>query len=179
MVMSVLFSGLDTVYYACSDGSVNVAINDKTENLINFDEDDKPLCMGLTDSKLIVGYQSGALGIFSRKPQIRFEYKYEQHEAGIDLIAFSSDYKLLATAGRDKSIKLFYVDQYFKNNDRYGGVVHFKDLPGRVRSLAFTKDNKLVAGLSDKTIRVWETSSEKLADLIHGFLVKDSVFTRK
>lgn len=177
-ITSVLFSGPDTIFYACGDGSVNVIINGKVQILTTF-SDDKPLSMGFTDSLLIVGYQSGGIGVFSRKPHVRFEYKFEQHEAGIDLIAFSNDYKQLATAGRDKSIRLFYVDQYFSKKDIYGGIVHYKDLPGRVRSLAFTGDNKLVAGLSDKTIRIWETSSAKLAGMIQNFLKTDSVLTNK
>lgn len=179
-VLSVLFCSPDTVFYACSDGSVNIMKNGKTENLASFN--DKPLSMGMAGRKLVVGYQSGSMGVFSRKDPVRFEYRVEQNKSGIDKMAFSNDYKLLAMASRDRTISLFYVDEYFSRNNTYGGVVHFKNLPGRVRSLVFTKDDKLVAGLSDKSIRIWETSYMKLADMIREKIpgiISDTTLTQK
>lgn len=174
-IISVLFNGPDTLLYACEDGSINLLKTSDNESiLIHPPEAIKPLCMVLTDIQLFVGYQDGCIRMFNRKSQFRFSDKNVQHKAGIDLMAFSSDFSLFATASRDKSIRLYYVNEYFTQRNIYGGVVHFKDLPGRVRSLEFTNDNKLVAGLSDRTIRIWETSSEKLANMIHGFLKNDT-----
>ena len=39
--------------------------------------------------------------------------------------------------------------------------------------MIFTGDNKLAAGLSDKSIRVWETASERLALMICDLVTRD------
>ncbi|MGD0343253.1 MAG: hypothetical protein ABSA76_16255, partial [Bacteroidales bacterium] len=43
----------------------------------------------------------------------------------------------------------------------------------RARSLIFTGNNKLVAGMSDKSIMVWETSSQKLVSMICSLVKRD------
>jgi hypothetical protein len=39
--------------------------------------------------------------------------------------------------------------------------------------MIFTGNNKLVAGMSDKSIRVWETSSQKLVLMICDLVKRD------
>jgi WD40 repeat protein len=95
------------------------------------------------------------------------------HTSGIDLITFNSDFTLLATSGWDKSIKFYNYHEFFERGNAVGGAEHISNINSRIRSLVFTDDNKLAAGLSDKSIRVWETSSEKLASLICAMLKRD------
>ena len=52
-------------------------------------------------------------------------------------------------------------------------MVHIRDLNLRVRSMMFTKDNELVAGLSDRSLRIWETSSGKLSEMICNMVQRD------
>jgi hypothetical protein len=80
---------------------------------------------------------------------------------------------LLATAGRDKAMRLFFYDEFFEKGNSIGGVARFDNLNNRIRSLCFTGDNRLVAGLSDKTIYIRETSSVKLAREICRLIHRD------
>jgi WD40 repeat protein len=95
------------------------------------------------------------------------------HSTGIDQMVFSHDFNLLATAAWDKVIRLYNYHEFFEVANSVGGAVNFDNLDSRARSLMFTSDNKLIAGMSDKTIRIWETSSEKLVASICGLVERN------
>ena len=123
---------------------------------------------------LFAGCSDGSLLTFSMVNGVFTDpSKYIQHEAGIEILAFNSDYSLLATSSRDRTIKLYFYDEFFERGNVIGGVVHFNDLNSRIRSMIFTRSNKLTAGLSDKSIRLWETSSVKLASSICSTVNRD------
>ena len=80
---------------------------------------------------------------------------------------------MLATSSWDKTIKFYNYHEFFELGNIVGGVVNIKNLNNRTRSLIFTVDNKLVAGLSNKSIRIWETSSATLALMICDLVKRD------
>jgi WD40 repeat protein len=103
-------------------------------------------------------------------------YKFSRfavHSSGIDQIVFSNDFTFMATASWDKLIRLYNYHEFFEMSNSVMGAINFDNLKARARSLFFTTDKKLVAGMSDKSIRIWETSSEKLVSLICGLLKRD------
>src|SRR5205814_248838 len=86
------------------------------------------------------------------------------------LITFNKDFSMVATAASDKIIKLYNFHSYFENYNSIGSSIELKNHNSKVKSLIFTSDNKIVAGCVDKSIRIWEISSEKLVDKICSLL---------
>ena len=122
----------------------------------------------LQDVQMALFYYLTEYMILSAKPE-----RPVVHDAGIDLIIFNSDFSLLATSSWDKTIKFYNYHEFFELGNTIGGAEHIRNINYRARSLAFTSDNKLAAGLSDKSIRVWETTSAKLALMICDLLTRD------
>jgi WD40 repeat protein/serine/threonine protein kinase len=81
------------------------------------------------------------------------------HTAGVPVVAFSPDGKLLAAGGKDKAASLWKVAT--------GERVHrITALPDGVQTLAFSPDGRLLAVSSGGTARLWDTSSwQALADV--------------
>jgi WD40 repeat protein len=81
------------------------------------------------------------------------------HTAGVAVVAFSPDGKLLAAGGNDKAVSLWKVAT--------GERVHrITALPDAVQTLAFSPDGRLLAVSSGGTARLWDTSSwQALADV--------------
>ncbi len=170
VVRAMVSCSTDTLIFAQDDGSIimwNVTQNENTTLYKSITE--KPLCLAWNGNKkiLVAGCSNGNLLLFdmihnkSAQPA-----SYIVHTAGIDLITFNADFSLMATSSWDKTIKFYNYHEFFELENTVGGVEHIRNLNNRTRSLIFTGDNKLVAGLSDKSIRVWETSSEKIASSI-------------
>jgi hypothetical protein len=139
-------------------------------------ETDKPLCLAWNNySKvLLAGCTNGTIVTLKTVSNNKVSVsRYVAHSSGIDQLVFNSDYSLLASAGWDRSIKLYNYHIYFELSDPVEGAIKLNGMNARARSLLFTGDNKLVASLSDRTIRVWETSSEKLVNLIRTLVRRD------
>lgn len=176
-VRGMVFSSTDTLIMAQEDGTLVLwnIMKDATTTLYTSTIE-KPLCLAWNKSKniLAAGCSNGTLMIFdlahnkSAQPTA-----YVVHTSGIDLITFNSDYTILATSCWDKTIKFYNYHEFFERGNAIGGAKHIRNINSRIRSLVFTGNNKLAAGLSDKCIRVWETSSEKLASLICAMLTRD------
>ncbi|THV46068.1 hypothetical protein BGAL_0419g00010 [Botrytis galanthina] len=80
----------------------------------------------------------------------------------IHSIAFSADLKLLASASRDHTIKIW---------DATTGILQqtLEGHSGSVRSIAFSADSKLLASASrDHTIKIWDTAINKLQQTLKG-----------
>jgi dipeptidyl aminopeptidase/acylaminoacyl peptidase len=78
-----------------------------------------------------------------------------RHAEGVSGVAFSPDGKLLATAGCDKMIRLWDLD-----NDKEVG--RFEGHSGHIRTVAFSPDGKLLASAADdNAIFVWDVAARK------------------
>jgi WD40 repeat protein len=176
-VKAIVFINNDTIASALENGSIILSDIKKGLNTPVYNSSaGKPLCLAYNNIKgiLFAGCSDGSLvSIDLNKHNSTAPVRYPVHTAGIDIITFNKDGSLLATSSWDKTIRFYNYDEYFGAGNTVGGTVHIKNLNQRVRSLIFTDDNKLVAGLSDKTIRLWETSSSKLSSTICDIVKRD------
>ncbi len=176
-IRAIVFSGKASLIIAQDDGSiVQWDIIPDSINTIMPAGKEKPLSLTWNDNDkvLIAGCTDGDLLLFKMVDGNFLQPShYRVHDSGIDLLAFNSDYSLLATSSWDKTIRYYNYEEFFELGNSIGGGEHIRNLNSRVRSLVFTDNNRLVAGLSDKSIRIWETSSEKLASLICNLLTRE------
>lgn len=169
-IRSMVFINDEKVVLAIEDGRLliwDTGINLSTTLYSSAPE--KPLCLAWDDRRknLIAGLSGGTLIVFDMTGTTTAEpLKYPIHTSGIDIIRFSDDYSLMATSSWDKTIKIIDYNEYFGKGNLVGGARFIKYLNSRIRSMAFSNDNKLLAGMADQTIRIWETSSERLAEMI-------------
>jgi WD40 repeat protein len=127
----------------------------------------KPLCMAFNKSKnsLLAGFSDGTLMLFDLNNTDGNKIKhleFKAHSTAVELLSFNKDFSMVATAASDKTIKLYNFHTYFEIYNSTGSSIELKNQNCKVKSLIFTSDNKLIAGCTDKSIRMWETSSEKL-----------------
>jgi WD40 repeat protein len=84
----------------------------------------------------------------------------EGHSHSVNSVAFSHDSKLLASASRDNTVKIW---------DTSTGSLQ-QTLEGHsdwVTSVAFSHDSKLLASASrDKTVKIWDTSTGSLQQTV-------------
>jgi WD40 repeat protein len=181
VVRAMVFCNTDTLICAQDDGSIILWNLKKNEYISLYSSIiDKPLCLAWNDNNktLIAGCSTGSLLLFELIRNISAQpVSYNVHTSGIDLIIFNSDFTLLATSGWDKTIRFYNYHEFFEHGNAVGGTEHLRNLNSRTRSLIFTIGNKLVAGLSDKSIRVWETSSQKIAALICDLVKREMTVT--
>jgi energy-coupling factor transporter ATP-binding protein EcfA2 len=94
--------------------------------------------------------------------------QFTGHKAGINDVEFSEDEKLLASAGLDKRLQLYVLE-------------NAEDLPivmdnnnGYVWDIAFVKgSNMLIATCSESEIRIWPTDPSTLAELICPKIIRN------
>jgi hypothetical protein len=179
-IRSLALCSTDTIISVQEDGSIILwNIHNSAHELLLSPGLEKPLCVAWNRSKrtVLAGCSNGILLLLDLNQKPCQILRLAGHTTGIDQIVFSSDYTLLATTAWDKEIKLYNYHEFFEMGNSVRGVVNFNDIEARARSLIFTSDKKLVASMSDKTIRIWETSSEKLVSLICGILNRDMSVT--
>jgi WD40 repeat protein len=176
-IKSIVFAGSDTIISARDDGSIILwDIKQGVNTSLFKSTSGKPICLAWNKNKkiLFAGCSDGSLiTIDASKKNPATPIRYVVHTAGVDLITFNYDFSLLATSSWDKTVNFYNYREFFDLSNNVGGVEHIKNLNQRTRSLIFTEDNKLVAGLSDKSIRVWETSSTKLSSMICDRIKRD------
>jgi hypothetical protein len=176
VIKSLAFCSSDTIISAHADGSIILwNIQNSTSRLLFSSETERPVCIAWNSSKktVLAGCSNGILLLIDLNHLPHEVSRFAVHTTGIDQMVFSNDFTLLATASWDKVLRLYNYYQFFELGNSVGGVINFDDINARARSLLFTSDKKLVAGMSDKTIRIWETSSEKLVSLICGLVNGD------
>jgi WD40 repeat protein/energy-coupling factor transporter ATP-binding protein EcfA2 len=175
-IRSLALCSEDSLISVHDNGSIILwDINNSTSKVLYSSETDQPLCVAWNGSKktVMIGCSNGIIILIDLKNVPYHLSRFATHTAGIDHIVFSMDFTLMATAGWDKVVRLYNYYEFFEMSNSVGGAVTFNDVDARARSLMFTADKKLVAGMSDKTIRIWETSSEKLVSLICSLVKRD------
>ncbi|MCX6328443.1 MAG: hypothetical protein NTZ85_02860 [Bacteroidia bacterium] len=167
-VKAVLFCGIDTIISALENGSIIVwDVKKMQSSSIYSSTSELPLCLAWNENKrtLLAGCSDGMLLLFHlNKSGATQPDKYAVHTSGIDQLVFNNDFSFFATASWDRVIRFYNYHSFCELSD--GRATTPGILESRVRAMIFTTDNRLIASLSDKTIRVWETSSQNLADKI-------------
>lgn len=162
----------DELISAQEDGKIVLWNINKAEEKVLFKSTSiNPLCMALNNSKnsLLVGFSDGTLTSFDLNYtdiEKMKHWQFKAHSAAVEYLTFNTDFSMVATAASDKTIKFYNFHTYFENYNSIGSATELKNHNSKVKSIIFTSDNKLVAGCADKSINIWEISTEKLVDKI-------------
>ena len=180
-VTTVAFCGPDSLISATTDGSVtlwNLPSSHGKELFSSPDEHILCLAFDRKRGNLLAGASNGWIFFKDLSDTSRsILLGYSAHSAGVDHLVFNKDFSMVATSAWDKVIHIYNYSEYFESHDFVKGVISLEDLDSRTRSMVFKNDNKLVAGMSNRSIRIWETSSAELAALICGIVKRDMTIT--
>ncbi len=180
-VKSIVFCGKDTLIFAQENGRIILHDIKKSENKIIYSSHaEKPLCLAWNPIKkvLLAGCSNGLILSFQlNQPNTQQSVKFAVHVSGIYQIVFNKDFSLVATSCWDQSIKIYNYHMFFELSNTAGMTKELKNTNCRARTLFFNKENKLIGAMSDKSIRVWETSSLKLSAMICDLLKRDMTKT--
>jgi WD40 repeat protein len=168
-VISLCLCSGDSVISASSDGSISLWNANSSEPKTLFERGNElPVCIAWNriERKILAGCSDGTLLLIDPENPAVKPGSFEVSSTGIHYIVLSDDCSLMATASWDKTIRLYNYHEFFEQLNMIGGSVSLNYPDAMTRSLIFTGGNRLVAGLSDKKIRIWETSREKLVNEI-------------
>ncbi len=140
-----------------SDNTSKVLVDDNTSRMLSvkFTPDGNSIAFGVDDK----ANKRGLIRIYDMKTQeIR---QFTGHRAGVNDIEFSPDGKLMASAGADKRLLLWVLE----NPEALPIVMDNNN--GFIWDIAFTAGSQyLVAACSESEIRVWPTDPKLMAEQI-------------
>jgi WD40 repeat protein len=177
-VKAMVFCGNDSLITAPESGNIvlwKISGNEKIELYKN--PGDLPLSLAWNSRKrvLFAGCTKGSLFWMnidkykSEAPNLVYD-----NNAGIDQMIFNQDYSFLAISGWDRTLKV--LDCTDKNNlTSVSVIIQLNNLNNRIRSMIFAQDGRIIAGLSDNSIRLWETSAEVLSNKLKDLGVNSTV----
>ena len=169
-VKALQFIDVNTIAVVTDDGMVEIiSVSDETSRKIYVSKNSQPLCCRYIGKKnlLAVGFSDGKIRLFDLSSTTISFKEINDNFSRAELMTIDSRENLLAVAFSDKSIKVYSTE----NSEVK--PIQFKDHKSKVRSLLFDVNDKLLAGCEDKSIRVWETSSEKLANQLCSFVKRN------
>ena len=175
-IKDLTFCSDDSLISAHVDGSIYLRdLKNSTSVLLYPPSGEKPLCLAWNRSRgnLLVGTSGGTILFFNLSHKSIEPVKYASHNTGIDQLIFNKDFSMVATAAWDKTIRIYNYHEFFDLNNFIRGVISIENLDSRARSLIFTSDNKLVAGMADRSVRLWETSPRKLVSMVCELVNRD------
>ena len=147
-----------------NNNSVTTLVDDNTLRVlsIKFSPDGEVIAFGTDDFT----NKRGLLKTYNLKTQeIR---QFTGHRSGVNDVEFSPDGKLLASAGADKRLLLWIVD------NPQALPITMGNNNGFIWDIAFTANsNYLVAACSESEIRVWPTDPALLAEKICPLLKRN------
>ena len=139
------------------DGSSSILISETAARILSveFSPSGKFLAYGLDD----LFNKRGLVKLYDMSTQETRQFS--GHKAGVNDIEFSPDEKLLASAGLDKRLQLYVLE----NPDDLPVVM--SNNTGFIWDIEFAKGSDyLIAACSESEIRVWPTDPSLLADQI-------------
>jgi len=119
-----------------------------------------PLCLAFSKekNKLAAGFSDGKVRIFSLNDSLI--KTIHEHTARVEQIMFNNSSSLLATSSSDKTIRVYDLQK-----EELKPIV-LKSQQSKARSITFNNEHTLIAAMADKSIYVWELSSEKIAEAL-------------
>ncbi|HEY0656787.1 MAG TPA: High-affnity carbon uptake protein Hat/HatR [Chryseosolibacter sp.] len=140
-----------------SDNSTTILVDDNTNRMLSvkFTPDGNTIAFGVDDK----ANKRGLIKTYNLKTQETKQFT--GHRAGVNDIEFSPDGKLMATAGADKRLLLWVLE----NPEALPIVMDNNN--GFIWDIAFTPGSKyLIAACSESEIRVWPTDPKLMAEQI-------------
>ncbi len=157
-VKTILFTDGNTLYTLLENGQINILdVRAGTFSSFAYKGNGKPTCMAYNPQRklIVLGLSNGNLWMGDRTGTKVMETK--AHTARVDMIIFDPEYKLIATAGSDRAVKIFEA----ANPEESPREI--KDLNTKARTILFTAEHTLVISCSDNKTYVLEVESDSLA----------------
>ncbi|MEP2772290.1 MAG: High-affnity carbon uptake protein Hat/HatR [Fulvivirga sp.] len=112
------------------------------------------------DNQVAIGDENGLIKVFKLFGTQGFT-RLIGHTSPIEGIEFSPDGRFIATASRDKTVRLW------NRNDINAQPITLKDHPDWVFAIAFSPNSEqILAGTKETVVRAWPTNIEVMADKI-------------
>ncbi len=127
----------------------------------------KPMEIALNrkKNKLLLGLANGNL--WSEDLDTHTHSDYRAHLSGIDFLVFNKDYSMLASAGSDRTLKIYDADNLESS------PISIKDLHSKARAIIFTTGNQLFVACADIKSYLIETSCDRMAASIYQTLKRN------
>lgn len=140
-------------------GQVRVVLKEENAQILSvrFSPDGKMLAFGTFE----IADKRGLVKMYDMVKGVRDGRQFAGHRAGVYDVEFSPDGKLLATAGADKRLQMWVLD----NPEDLPIVMENNN--GFIWDIAFAKGSDyLIAACHESEIRVWPTDPELLANQV-------------
>ena len=140
-------------------GQVRVVLQEADAQILSvrFSPDGKMLAFGTFE----IADKRGLVKMYDMVKGVKDERQFAGHRAGVYDVEFSPDGKLLATAGADKRLQMWVLD----NPEDLPIVMENNN--GFIWDIAFAKGSDyLIAACHESEIRVWPTDPELLANQV-------------
>jgi WD40 repeat protein len=167
-VKTVLFADSGKVYILLEDGTIRVwKLSSGTSIPYVFKASAKPTCMAYNkiNNVFILGLANGNLWMGDGEGNNHSETK--SHTARVDLITFDPEYKLMATSGSDRVVKIFETSRPDENPKE------INDLTAKARCFLLTSEHKLVISCSDRKSYLFDAYSKDLSEKVSDLLKRN------
>ena len=158
---------------ATNNGSIILwDIANEKQTLLDKKDGTRAISIGISDKRdiLAVGFDNGSVLIFY--PNKNFSRKnYLLSNAGINSIDFNSSASLLSVSKENKRVDIDNMNAMTMN------AIKIFDHDVKVRSLLFSKEDRLYGLCEDNTIRFWEKDNKVYANKVKSMISRE--FTKE